>query len=149
LAGRERWTSAVEEYWQHWGSTIGNEVTAVPAPASAGGSRAVKTRTMRIQPAVVSSIVPRDLNIVVDRLPAASADPLRPGRGDQRTRLLRPVRACARRCKRRRDAPARGVFVTNTAVLPTTPLRPTAAYLRVAHTAERYDDIFCYQPDEW
>jgi hypothetical protein len=38
-----------------------------------------------------------------------------------------------------------GLFVTNTAVLPTVPLRPTAAYLRVAHTAERYDEMFWYQ----
>jgi hypothetical protein len=38
-----------------------------------------------------------------------------------------------------------GVFVTNTAVLPTPPLRATAAYLRVAHTAERYDEMFWYQ----
>ena len=65
---REGWTSAVEEYWQQWGNAIGDEVTAVPAPAVAG---VVKTRTVRIQPAVVSSIVPRDLNIVVDRLPVA------------------------------------------------------------------------------
>jgi hypothetical protein len=38
-----------------------------------------------------------------------------------------------------------GVFVTNTAVLPTPPLRATAAYLRVAHTADRYDEVFWYQ----
>ena len=38
-----------------------------------------------------------------------------------------------------------GVFVTNTAVLPTPPLRATAAYLRVAHTAERYDEMFWYE----
>ncbi len=41
-----------------------------------------------------------------------------------------------------------GVFVTNTAVLPTPPLRASAAYLRVAHTAERYDEMFWYQRDD-
>jgi predicted TPR repeat methyltransferase len=40
-----------------------------------------------------------------------------------------------------------GVFVTNTAVLPQPPLKATAAYLRVDHTLERYDDIFWYQRD--
>ena len=50
FAGREGWTSAVEEYWQRWGNAIGDEITAVPAPAVAG---VVKTRSVRIQPAVV------------------------------------------------------------------------------------------------
>ena len=142
LAGREGWTSAVEEYWQQWGHAIGNEVTAVQAPAGAG---AVRTRTVRILPAVVSSIVPRDLNIVVDRLPAAN---------DERFDLIvatnvlvyydvfEQALAAANVAAMLRPG---GVFVTNTAVLPTTPLRPTAAYLRVAHTAERYDEMFWYQ----
>jgi hypothetical protein len=37
------------------------------------------------------------------------------------------------------------MFVTNTAVLPTPPLRLTASYLRVVHTAARYDEMFWYQ----
>ena len=66
LDGHEAWTGAVLDYWQQWGNAIGNEVAAVPPPAAAG---IVKTRAVRVQPAVVSSITPRDLNIVVDRLP--------------------------------------------------------------------------------
>ena len=38
-----------------------------------------------------------------------------------------------------------GVFVTNTAIFPTPPLQASASYLRVAHTAERYDEMFWYQ----
>jgi hypothetical protein len=141
LAG-QGWTSAVEEYWQQWGNAIGNEVAAVPAPAAAG---VVRTRTVRIQPAVVSSIVPRDLNIVVDRLPAAN---------DERFDLIvatnvlvyysvfEQALAAANVAAMLRPG---GLFVTNTAVLPPAPLRPTAAYLRVAHTAERYDELFWYQ----
>jgi hypothetical protein len=147
LAGDEGWTSAVEEYWQQWGNAIGSETTAVPAPAPAGGARerAVKTRTVRIQPAVVSSIVPRDLNIVVDRLALREGE-----RFDLivATNVLvyydvfEQALAAANVAAMLRPG---GVFVTNTAVLPTAPLRPTASYLRVAHTAERYDDIFWYQ----
>jgi len=142
LAGREGWTSAVEDYWQQWGNAIGDAVTAVPAPAVAG---VVKTRSVRIQPAVVSSIVPRDLNIVVDRLPVAS---------DERFDLVvatnvlfyydvfeQALAAANVAAMLKPD----GLFVTNTAVLPTPPLRATAAYLRVAHTAERYDEMFWYQ----
>ena len=142
LAAREGWTSAVEEYWQQWGNAIGNEVTAVPAPAVAG---VVKTRTVRIQPAVVSSILPRDLNIVVDRLPVAS---------DERFDLVvatnvlfyydvfEQALAAANVAAMLRPG---GVFVTNTAIFPTPPLQASASYLRVAHTAERYDELFWYQ----
>ena len=147
LPGDEGWTNAVEEYWQQWGNAIGSEVTAVPAPAPAGGARerAVKTRTVRIQPAVVSAIVPRDLNIVVDRLALGGGDGF-----DLivATNVLvyydvfEQALAAANIAAMLRPG---GVFVTNTAVLPTTPLRPTAAYLRVPHTIERYDEMFWYQ----
>ncbi len=142
LAAHEDWTSAVEAYWQQWGYAIGSEVAAVPAPAAAG---VVKTRTVRIQPSVVSSIVPRDLNIVVDRLSLAS---------DERFDLVvatnvlfyydvfEQALATANVAAMLRPG---GMFVTNTAVLPTPPLRLTASYLRVVHTAARYDEMFWYQ----
>jgi SAM-dependent methyltransferase len=144
LDGHEVWTGAVLDYWQRWGNAIGVEVPAVPPPAAAG---AVKTRTVRVQPAVVSSITPRDLNIVVDRLPL---------RDDERFDLIvatnvlvyydvfEQALAAANVAAMLRPG---GVFVTNTAVLPTPPLRTAAAYLRVAHTAERYDEMFWYQKD--
>ena len=142
LAAREGWTSAVEEYWQQWGNAIGDEVTAVPAPAVAG---VVKTRTVRIQPTVVSSIVTRDLNIVVDRLPGASVE-----RFDLvvATNVLfyydvfEQALAAANVAAMLRPG---GVFVTNTAIFPTPPLQASASFLRVAHTAERYDEMFWYQ----
>jgi chemotaxis methyl-accepting protein methylase len=105
----------------------------------------VKTRAVRIQREVISSVTPRDLNIVVDRLRA---------RDDERfdvvvaTNVLvyydvfEQALAAANVAAMLRPG---GVFVTNTAVLPTPPLRATAAYLRVAHTAERYDEMFWYQ----
>jgi hypothetical protein len=37
-----------------------------------------------------------------------------------------------------------GVFLTNTAVLPTPPLKPSASYLRVPHTGQRYDEMLWY-----
>ena len=142
LDGHEAWTGAVLNYWQQWGNAIGVEVVAVPPPAVAG---TVKTRTVQIQPVVVSSITPRDLNIVVDRLPL---------RDDERFDLIvatnvlvyydvfEQALAAANVASMLRPG---GVFVTNTAVLPTPPLRASAAYLRVAHTAERYDEMFWYE----
>jgi predicted TPR repeat methyltransferase len=102
---------------------------------------------VRVQPAVVSSITPRDLNIVVDRLPL---------RDDERFDLIvatnvlvyydvfEQALAAANVASMLRPG---GVFMTNTAVLPTPPLRATAEYMRVAHTGERYDEIFWYQRD--
>ena len=142
LAKREGWTSAVEEYWQQWGNAIGDEVTAVPAPAVAG---VVKTRTVRIQPTVVASIVPRDLNIVVDRLSVASVE-----RFDLVVAtnvlfyydVLEQALAAANVAAMLRPG---GGFVTKTAILPTLPLQASASFLRVAHTADRYDEMFWYQ----
>lgn len=140
--GREGWTSAVENYWQRWGHAVGKEVPAALPPAAAGP---VKIRAVRIDRAVVSSIAPRDLNIVVDRLPFREDDGF-----DLivATNVLvyydvfEQALAAANVAAMLRPG---GVLVTNTAVLPTPPLRPTAAYLRVAHTAERYDEIFWYE----
>ena len=142
LAGGDGWTRAVEDYWKRWGDAIGAEVAAVPAPADAG---AVRTRSVRIQPAVVASIVPRDLNIVVNRLVVPA---------DERFDLIvatnvlvyydvfEQALAVANIAAMLNPS---GVFLANTAVLPTRPLRPTAAYLRVPHTTERYDEMFWYQ----
>jgi len=142
LDGDEAWTGALLTYWQQWGAVIGTEVAAVRPPAAVG---AVKTRAVRIEPGVVSSLTSRDLNIVVDRLAVREDDGF-----DLivATNVLvyydvfEQALATANVAAMLRPG---GVFVTNTAVFPTTPLRATAAYLRVAHTADRYDEIFWYQ----
>jgi hypothetical protein len=145
LDGGEAWTGALSAYWQQWGDMIGLEVAGIRPPATAG---AVKTRAVRIQPGVVSAIVPRDLNLVIDRLPV---------RDDQRFDLIVATNVLVyydifEQALAASNAAAMlrpgGVFVTNTAVLPTSPLRATASYLRVAHTADRYDEIFWYQRDD-
>ena len=145
LDGDESWTGALLAYWEQWGDTIGEEVTGIRPPATAG---AVKTRAVRIQPAAVSSIAPRDLNLVIDRLPV---------RDDERFDLIvatnvlvyydifEQALGASNLAAMLRPG---GVFVTNTAVLPTPPLRASAAYLRVAHTTARYDEMFWYQRED-
>jgi hypothetical protein len=142
LDGDDAWTESLLSYWKEWGSLIGDQVTAAPPPAAAG---TVKTRAVRIRRDVVPSVTARDLNIVLDRLRA---------RDDERfdvvvaTNVLvyydifEQALAASNVAAMLRPG---GVFVTNTAVLPTPPLRSTASYLRVAHTADRYDEIFWYQ----
>jgi hypothetical protein len=52
-------------YWRRFGDRIGEEAEAVAAPAGVG---AVRLRAVRVSPAVAATIVPRDLNIVLQRL---------------------------------------------------------------------------------
>lgn len=142
LDGEEAWTKPLLAYWQQWGDLIGEEIAGIRPPGAAG---AIQTRSVRIQPGVVTSIVPRDLNLVIDRLPVGD---------DERFDLIVATNVLVyydlfEQALAASNAAAMlrpgGVFVTNTAVLPTPPLRATASYLRVAHTADRYDEIFWYQ----
>lgn len=144
LDANETWTDAVLAYWQRWGATIGDEVAA----GSPTGAAPVKTRAVRLQPAVVAAVAPRDLNIVVDRLRLGN---------DERFDLVvatnvlvyydvfQQALAAANVAAMLRPG---GVFVTNTAVLPTSPLKPNAVYQRVSHTPQRYDDLFVYQRED-
>ena len=38
-----------------------------------------------------------------------------------------------------------GILLTNTAVLPTPPLEPSAQYLKVVYTPREYDELFWYR----
>jgi hypothetical protein len=142
LDGREAWTGDLRAYWKEWGNAIGDDVAAPPPPIAAG---TVNTRAVRIDPAVVASIAPRDLNIVVDRLAVSDSE-----RFDLvvATNVLvyydvfEQALAAANVAAMLRPG---GLFLTNSAILPTPPLRATASYLRVNHTAERYDEVFWYQ----
>jgi hypothetical protein len=58
-------------YWKKFGGAIGAETTPVQLPSSIG---TVSLRAVRVPPAVVLTIVPRDLNIVLQRLDPLPAD---------------------------------------------------------------------------
>lgn len=141
-AGHETWTGQLRAYWHQWGSRIGDEVSAVSSPSGAG---ALQARAVRIQPAVVLAITPRDLNVVVDRVAMPEGE-----RFDLiiATNVLvyydvfEQALAASNVAAMLRPG---GVFLTNTAVLPQPPLKASASYLRVDHSQERYDDIFWYQ----
>lgn len=67
------WTSELVDYWQRIGGWIGDEATTAPAPPPNAGR--LQIRSLRVRPAVTLSVVPRDLNIVLERIePAAPAD---------------------------------------------------------------------------
>ena len=68
---RHDWQPDLVDYWQKFGSRIGREVP--PASLPAGNAR-LRVRSVSIDPVVVHSIAPHDLNIIVQRLPLAEAE---------------------------------------------------------------------------
>jgi hypothetical protein len=66
------WTPGLVAYWQRLGGTIGDPATALRPPPAAGR---VKVRAVRVRPAIVMSIVPRDINIVVQHLDRTAFEP--------------------------------------------------------------------------
>jgi hypothetical protein len=65
------WSSGLVRYWERFGDRIGKDVPPVPVPA---GASDVGVRAVEVRPAVVLSIIPRDVNIVLQRLEPLSAD---------------------------------------------------------------------------
>lgn len=65
------WTPSLATYWERFGDKIGEEADAVAVPPSAGS---VRVRAVRVRPSVVLSIIPQDVNIVLQRLEPLAAD---------------------------------------------------------------------------
>jgi hypothetical protein len=68
---RDGWTDPLVAYWQRFGEMIGEEADPLPPPASLAS---VRTRAVRVRPAVVASITPIDLDIVLQRLEPLPVD---------------------------------------------------------------------------
>jgi hypothetical protein len=60
----QRWHSDLVAYWERLGGQIGEPTTPMALPP---GAPAVRMRAVRIRPAVVQTLVPSDLNIVLQR----------------------------------------------------------------------------------
>jgi hypothetical protein len=58
------WHPALVNYWRQFGDQIGVGVSPIAPPP---GTEGVRVRAVQVRPAVVMSIVPRDVNIVLER----------------------------------------------------------------------------------
>ena len=67
----DQWSPGLAAYWERFGDSIGEEAVGTPAPPELG---AVEVRVVRIDPAVVTSLVPHDLNIILERQDLAPED---------------------------------------------------------------------------
>lgn len=68
---KRQWTPEIVKYWTTFGDQIGGHLDGVGPPP---GLASVRVRAVAVRPAVVASIAPRDLNIVLERLTLADAD---------------------------------------------------------------------------
>ena len=143
------WIPTFAKYWERLGDRIGEEVKAVAVPPSAGS---VQVRAVRVRPAVVLSITPQDVNIVLQRLEPLAAD--------ERFDLIIATNilvyydvfeqslALANVAKMLRPG---GFFLTNNAVfeLPTIPMEQVGdtdvTYLRLPGVGDAGDRLFWYR----
>jgi len=65
------WNSGAISYWEHFGDQIGKPISPLATPAVAG---TLKSRAVRIPPAVIQRVAPVDTNIVVQRLELPPAE---------------------------------------------------------------------------
>jgi SAM-dependent methyltransferase len=143
------WTADLTRYWRRFGDRIGRGTQAPATPPAAGP---IEVRAVALPPAVVLSVTPRDLNVVVQRL-----EPLPAGQQFDlvvATNILlyydvfEQSLAMANVARMLRPG---GVFLTNDRLfeLPASPLRPVGAtdvaYLEQPGTAVKGDRISAYQ----
>jgi hypothetical protein len=140
-----QWNPNLVKYWKQFGGAIGDETPAMAPPSNAG---TVRVRAVRVRPEVVRSIVPRDVNIVLERLEALRAD----DRFDvivatnilvyydafEQALALANVSAMLR---------PGGFFLTNYAVFPTAPMDSSASLITTVDFDRQHngDTLFWYQ----
>lgn len=143
LDAGEQWSPELAAFWQRLGDRIGTEVPPAAPPSSAGE---VRTRAVRIPPARVASVVPVDLNIVLERI-----DPLAAGDRfdlvvatsvllyydvfEQELALVNIGRMLR----------TGGVLLTNTPVPPTPAMKLSSRYTTVVYSERQRDQVFWYE----
>jgi len=143
------WTPSLVQAWKRFGDRIGEETRSVAPPPSAGR---VEVRSVLVRPSVVLSTIPRDLDIILQRLEPASAS-------DQFDLILatniliyydlfEQSLAVANIAKMLRPG---GVFLSNDPIseLPTSPISSIGStdvtYMKLPGIGEAGDRIIWYQ----
>ena len=121
------------------GTRLGPPVTPVSDDVLA---QLAEVRALQIPPSVVGRVFAMDLDIVAQRFDGPPFDLIVATNVLVYYDVFEQALAAANVAAMLRPG---GIFVTNTAIFPTPPLRASASYLRVNHTARRYDDVFWYQ----
>jgi hypothetical protein len=139
----ENWNPALLNYWKQFGNSIGVSARAIAAPANAG---TVTVRAVDIPPTVVDSVVPEDVNVVVQRLVPRSPEERFDlviatnilsyyGVFDQSLALLN-IESMLR---------PGGFLLSNAAMLPETPFTRSGGAVVVTYSLRQSDHVFWYQ----
>lgn len=143
LSDAESWSPSLVQYWERAGRRIGDAARAAHAPPADGR---VRVHAVRVRPDVVAAIVPRNLDIVLERL-----DPLA---DDQRFDLVvatdvfayydgfDQALAVVNVGKMLRSG---GSLLSNQAVVPVAPMRPEVGQDTVVYSDRRLDHVFWYR----
>ena len=129
-----RWRPITLKYWQQLGNQIGDDAPPIPLPSEAFD---VRLRAVRVRPAIVAAIVPRDLDVVLERLKTGAS-------GDLfdlvvATNILVYYDAFEQRLALANIAKMLkpgGVFLTNYRIAPPPPMEPSPSLV----TAVTWDD---------
>lgn len=142
LDDEERWNPDLMAYWRRLGDRIGRDVAPLSPPASAGK---ISVRALRTSPAPPTWIIPRDLNIVFERLDGLAAaerfdlvvatnvlvyyDVFEQGLAlINIAAMLRPG----------------GVFLSNTPIPPLGPMMLSERYASIVYSDRQRDFVFAY-----
>jgi hypothetical protein len=143
LDGEERWTPDLVAYWQRLGNRIGKDVEALVPPSGAGK---IQVRAVRIPAAPVMSIVPQDLNVVLERLEPLTTD--------ERFDLIIATNVLVyydvfeqslALVNVARMLRLGGLFLANTPVPPIAEMKLSPRYTTVFYSDRQRDFVFWYQ----
>jgi hypothetical protein len=145
LGDSDAWRPGLLQYWAGAGQRVGNLMrSAAPPPSSM-----VRVRAIGVRPEVVASVIPIDLNVVLER-PAPLDDP-------SRFDLLIATdvfiyydafeQALAMLNVGRMLRPG-GSLLSNQAVQPIPPIGPAVGHDRVVYSDRQFDHMFWYRRQE-
>jgi len=144
LGGVDRWAPELVAYWERAGDRVGEGVRASTPPSTATG---VKIRAVRIEPEVVLSILPRDLNVIVERLDLSAG---------QRFDLVIATNVFVYYAAFQQALAIvniggmirpGGSLLSNQAIVPVPPMKAAVGHDRVVYSERQFDHLFWYQRD--
>jgi hypothetical protein len=142
------WTPSLVQYWSRFGNRIGDQIKGSTPPAAAGR---VDVRTVAIRTSAVLSVVPLDLNIVLQRIEVGADDAFDLIVATNLLIYYDVFEQSLAAANVARMLRAGGVFLSNDPIveLPSSPLESSGhtnvVYLKAPGTVDRGDRIEWYR----
>lgn len=141
LSETQPWHARLVDYWTRFGGFAGESVASVEPP----GTTDVRVRAVRVPASRMASIVPLDLNVVVERLSLEAGERFDLIVATNVFIYYDPFEQALALKNLGEMLDPSGLLFINSAVFPRPPLKPSAGYLRVFHSDREFDDLFWYE----